>query len=217
MATRDTGADRSAHTEEAVREFDRRAVLRSAEIVARAGDDQWDAPTPCGDWTLRRLLAHMTAQHLGFAAAAEAAVADGRTADPAVWREVPLNDPGRAYADSVKRVLHAFAADGVLDTEFVLPEIHPTMRFAARRAIGFHLVDYVLHGWDVAASLGFPAAYDDDLTAAAAEVARAEVPVGPSRERPDASFAPPVGLSGPTTAEDELLAYLGRDPLWSPK
>lgn len=55
-----------------VRELDRRAVLRSAEIVALARDDQWDAPTPCGGWSLRRLLAHMAAQHLGFAAAAGA-------------------------------------------------------------------------------------------------------------------------------------------------
>ncbi|MCX4393151.1 MULTISPECIES: hypothetical protein [unclassified Streptomyces] len=41
-------------------------------------------------------------------------------------------------------------------------------RFAAPRAIGFHLVDYVVHGWDVAASLGIRAAYDQDLVRAAA-------------------------------------------------
>ncbi|MEV1035804.1 TIGR03086 family metal-binding protein [Streptomyces sp. NPDC050204] len=195
-----------------VRELDRRAVLRSAEIVALARDDQWDAPTPCGGWSLRRLLAHMAAQHLGFAAAA-----GGGPVDEAVWQETPLDDPRRAYADSVDRVLDAFAADGVLDRTVVLPWIHPTMTFAAPRAIGFHLVDYVVHGWDVAASLGIPAAYDEDLVLAAAGVARNEVPTGPSRERPGASFRPAVELAGPASAEDRLLASLGRDPWWSPK
>ncbi|MFD5505931.1 TIGR03086 family metal-binding protein [Streptomyces sp. NPDC127061] len=197
---------------EKVRELDRRAVLRSAEIVALARDDQWDAPTPCGGWSLRRLLAHMAAQHLGFAAAA-----GGGPVDEAVWQETPLDDPRRAYADSVDRVLDAFAADGVLDRTVVLPWIHPTMTFAAPRAIGFHLVDYVVHGWDVAASLGIQAAYDEDLVLAAAEVARKEVPSGPSRERPGASFRPAVELAGPASAEDRLLAALGRDPWWSPK
>ncbi|MCX5428354.1 TIGR03086 family metal-binding protein [Streptomyces sp. NBC_00257] len=197
---------------EKVRELDRRAVLRSAEIVALARDDQWDAPTPCGGWSLRRLLAHMAAQHRGFAAAA-----GGGPVDEAVWQETPLDDPRRAYADSVDRVLDAFAADGVLDRTVVLPWIHPTMTFAAPRAIGFHLVDYVVHGWDVAASLGIPAAYDEDLVLAAAEVARKEVPSGQSRERPGASFRPAVELAGPASAEDRLLASLGRDPWWSPK
>jgi uncharacterized protein (TIGR03086 family) len=199
-------------TKDTVRELDRRAVLRSAEIVAQVGDDQWDLPTPCGDWTLRRLLAHMTAHHLGFAAAAA-----GGPADPAVWREDPLDDPGRAYADSVERVLAAFAADGVLDRTFVLPEIHPTMAFSAPRAMSFHFVDYVVHGWDVAAALGIPAGYDDDLVAGATEVSIREVPVGASRERPGASFRPSVELTGPSGAEDRLLAFLGRNPRWSPR
>ncbi|MCT2547457.1 hypothetical protein [Streptomyces atratus] len=90
-------------------------------------------------------------------------------------------------------------------------------RFAAPRAIGFHLVDYVVHGWDVAASLGIRAAYDADLVRAAAEVARKEVPDGPSRERPGASFRPAVELAGAASAEDRLLAALGRDPRWSPE
>ncbi|MGV9566389.1 TIGR03086 family metal-binding protein [Streptomyces sp. NPDC003480] len=198
--------------QENIRDLNRRAVLRSAEIVAEVRDDQWDAPTPCAGWTLRRLMAHMTAQHLGFAAAAA-----GETSDTSVWEEKPLEDPGRAYADAVGRVLDAFAADGVLERDFWLPEIHPKMRFAAARAISFHFLDYVVHGWDVAASLGIPAAYDADLVDAAAEVARTEVPEGPARERPGAAFRPPLALTGRESAEDRLLAVLGRDPEWSPK
>lgn len=194
------------------RTLDRRAVERSAEIVAQVRDDQWDVETPCAGWTLRRLLDHMTAQHLGFAAAAR-----GEVSDASMWEEKPLDDPGRAYAEAVEKVLAAFSADGVLEREFWLPEIHPKVRFPAARAMSFHFLDYVVHGWDVAASLGIPAAYDADLVEAAAEVARTEVPVGPARERPGASFRPPLALTGHGSAEDRLLAVLGRDPAWSPK
>jgi len=31
------------------------------------------------------------------------------------------------------------------------------MSFPARTAIGFHFVDYVVHGWDVAVAIGVPA------------------------------------------------------------
>ncbi|MEU6479377.1 TIGR03086 family metal-binding protein [Streptomyces sp. NPDC047017] len=199
-------------TEQDYRALDRRAVRRSAEIVAQVRDDQWDLDTPCEGWTLRRLLDHMTAQHLGFAAAAR-----GEVSDTSVWQEKPLADPGRAYAEAVDEVLTAFAADGVPEREFWLPEIHPKLRFPATRALSFHFLDYVVHGWDVAASLGVPAAYDADLVEAAADVARTEVPVGPARERPGASFRPSLDLSGHRGAEDRLLAVLGRDPAWSPK
>ncbi|MEV6314513.1 TIGR03086 family metal-binding protein [Streptomyces sp. NPDC051776] len=191
-------------------DLNRRAVQRSTEIVEQVRADDWDAPTPCSEWTLRRLVEHMTAQHHGFATAAEGEVADTRA-----WLEVPLQDPRRGYAESVERVLAAFAGDGVLEREFWLPEIHPKMRFPAARAIGFHFLDYVVHGWDVAAAIGIPAGYDTDLLERAEEVARTEVPEGPSRERPGAAFRPALAVSEQDSAEDRMLAVLGRDPKWS--
>ncbi|MFG2193636.1 TIGR03086 family metal-binding protein [Streptomyces sp. NPDC048639] len=191
-------------------DLNRRAVRRSAEIVTQVRAGDWDAATPCSEWTLRRLVEHMTAQHHGFAAAAE-----GEVSDTSAWREVPLEDPWRGYADSVERVLAAFAADGVLEREFWLPEIHPKMRFPAARAIGFHFLDYVVHGWDVAAAIGIPAGYDAELVERAEEVARTEVPEGPSRERPGAAFRPALAASDQDGAEDRMLAVLGRDPKWS--
>ncbi|MEV6745819.1 MULTISPECIES: hypothetical protein [unclassified Streptomyces] len=53
--------------------------------------------------------------------------------------------------------------------------------------------------------------------ATAGGVAGEEVPDGPSRERSGASFRPAVEVAGTASAEDRLLAALGRDPRWSPK
>jgi uncharacterized protein (TIGR03086 family) len=109
-------------------------------------------------------------------------------------------------------VITAFAAAGVLAGEFVLPEISPTLRFPAAEAIGFHFVDYVVHGWDFARALGRGYDLDPDVLAAALPIARA-VPDGERRRRPGAAFAPRVAASsgGPL---GQIVALLGRRPDW---
>ncbi|MFD1498127.1 maleylpyruvate isomerase N-terminal domain-containing protein, partial [Streptosporangium lutulentum] len=77
-----------------VRELDRRAVLASVDLVATVAIEDLGRSTPCDGWTLADLLAHMTVQHHGFAAAAE-----GAGADLSVWRVEPLGDDAvSAYA-----------------------------------------------------------------------------------------------------------------------
>ena len=187
-------------------ELDRRAVQASVDIVAEVRPGDLARPTPCAGWTLADLLAHMTAQHLGFAAAAE-----GRGADLGVWRERPAPDPVRAYAAAAERVTAAFAAEGVLDRGFVLPEVGGDAPFPAVQAIGFHFIDYLVHGWDVARALGI--AYDPapDLAEAAWPIALA-VPDGDYRERPGAAFAPSVPAAPGASRFDRILARLGRTP-----
>lgn len=187
-------------------EADAAATRRSVEVVARLAPSDLDRPTPCAGWDLRALLAHMTVQHRGFAASAA-----GRGADPAVWRPTPAPDPVAAYAAAADGVMTAFATPGVLDRDFVLPEIPRAPSFPGRIAVGFHLVDYVVHGWDVARTLGLPYTVDAEVLAATLPIARA-VPDGPGRLAPGAAFAP--GLSLPADADplDEILRRLGRDP-----
>src|ERR1019366_5982018 len=84
-----------------------------------------------------------------------AAAAAGIGADLARWQPAnPAADPAAEYAAAAGRGLGAFGAGGVLGPEFALPETTPKLRSPASQAIGFHLVDYVVHGWDVARSLG---------------------------------------------------------------
>ncbi len=130
--------------------LDARAVRASVQVVSLASAADLARPTPCAGWTLADLLAHMTAQHNGFAAAAA-----GDGADLVHWQTgAPVADPVGEYAAAADRVIAAFAAAGVPGREFVLPEISAKLRFPAVEAIGFHFVDYVVHGWDVARTLG---------------------------------------------------------------
>lgn len=194
-----------------VPELDRRAVRGSVAIVSGVSVSDLGRATPCADWTLGELLAHMTVQHDGFAASAA-----GQGADLSAWAVRPLgDDPVADYAAAAERVIAAFAEPGVLERKFELPEILPGLRFPAAQAISFHFIDYVVHGWDVARSMGAAYQVDDDMAEAALAVARA-VPDGPERLKPGAAFRPSLAAPPEGSAMDQILSMLGRSPDWQP-
>ena len=55
---------------------------------------------------------------------------------------------------------------------FALPEFGPGATFPGALAIGFHFVDYVVHGWDVARAIDAPFELPADVVAAVALGAR---------------------------------------------
>ena len=190
-------------------DLDARVVEATVSLVKQASLLDLDRPTPCAGWNLDDLIAHMTAQHYGWIAAAV-----GHGADLSVWQPgPPVADPIGEYAEASRRVLEAFAADGVLDRQFALAEISPVLRFPAAQAISFHFIDYLVHGWDVARSLGADYQPEPGLLAAALPVAQA-VPGGEARKRDGAAFAPEVAVPAQAGLLDQILAMLGRDPSW---
>lgn len=196
-------------------DLDRAAVMLSIDLIAPVTPADLSRRTPCTGWDLGDLIAHMTAQHRGFAAAAR-----GNGADPAVWKPAPADDHRAAadhhaaatgYRAAASDVLAAFAT--AEDVPFAMPEIGP-QTIPARMAVSFHLVDYVVHAWDVAAARGVPFTPDPALVSAALPIALA-VPDDDQRLSPGAPFAPAVPLTDPANPLEALLAALGRDPAWT--
>ncbi|MGW2026193.1 maleylpyruvate isomerase N-terminal domain-containing protein [Streptomyces decoyicus] len=88
-----------------LRRLNARAVRDSVTLTGRMAPADLRRPTPCSAWTLADLLAHMTAQHNGFAAAAL-----GHGQDLSHWSVGPLGvDPVAQYRDAAERVIAAFA------------------------------------------------------------------------------------------------------------
>jgi uncharacterized protein (TIGR03086 family) len=112
-------------------------------------------------------------------------------------------------------VLTAFGSSpGVQERAFALPEIRDGGTFPAPLAISFHLVDNVVHAWDLAVSIGAAVELDADVLAAALRVAE-QVPNGAERLVAGAAFAPGRDERGHEDL-DRILLLLGRDPAaWS--
>ena len=203
------------HTIPDVRPLHRAAVRASVDVVGAVRRDDLRRPTPCAGWNLLDLLAHMTVQHHGFAAAAR-----GGGDSPAVWApdrvaDAVAADPAGAYAAAAADVLDAFAADPVLDATFSLPEFGPRATFPGAIAIGFHFVDYVVHGWDVARSIDAAFALPDDVVAAVLPLVFV-VPDGEYRTMDGAPFGPAVAAPDGASDLDRILSHLGRSPDWKP-
>jgi uncharacterized protein (TIGR03086 family) len=189
----------------------RAAVAASVNVVERVTRDDLAKPTPCAGWTLADLLAHMTVQNRGFAAAAR-----GRGADLSLWgpgtvRDAVAADAVGVYAASADDVLDAFTAPGVLEATFHLPEFGSEATFPGSIAIGFHFIDYVVHGWDVARALDADFDLPDDVISAALPLALA-VPDGDFRSTDGSPFAPAVTTEDQVSGLDRILAHLGRSP-----
>ncbi|SHN21563.1 TIGR03086 family metal-binding protein [Actinacidiphila paucisporea] len=183
---------------ERIRALDAEAVRLSAGLVRQTTVADLARDTPCAGWDLADLLAHMTAQHHGFAAAAR-----GSGGDLAAWAPAPAADPIAAYAAAADDVIAAFAdvTDG--GRPFALPEFATDRGFPAAQAIGFHFLDYVVHAWDVATALGVPFTPDADLLDAALPLALAVPPT-------TTAFAPPLPTPPAADPLARILTKLGR-------
>ena len=192
-----------------IRDLNRRAVDYSVEIVGHLTPDHLERPTPCAAWTVADLLAHMTVQHRGFAAAAR-----GNGADLDVWKVQPLaGDPVRDYADAAAEVTAAYDRPDILDRLFDLPEFGPGVQAPGSMALRAHFIDYVVHGWDIARALDLPYRLADDFVEPALEITLM-VPTGEARTTAQSAFAPELTVASEAEPLDRILAYLGRNPSW---
>ena len=214
-----------------------RSAAAIRPVIAAVTPSDLDLPTPCTGWDLRALLAHVTGQDHGFAAAVRAA----RPPDPPEGTDPPEGAagpavPGAGAAGSAPVPVEAFAPRAVDEARIAadhgagldavvaafaaarpddlvhLAEFDATL--PVRVAEDMHLLDTLVHGWDVAATLGRPVTYDDDLVEACLAVAR-QIPPGASRTVPDAPFAP-IPPGDRATPWEQALALCGRDPAWAP-
>jgi uncharacterized protein (TIGR03086 family) len=203
------------HTKLDLRSLHRIAVLASVDVVSAVTTDDLSRPTPCAGWNLADLLAHMTVQHRGFAAAARGEGAELAIWEPATVADAVTSDPVASYAAAAAAVIDAFAGPEVLDAMFALPDFGPGATFPGSVAISFHLVDYVVHSWDVARTLGHSFELPADVVAAALPVAFV-VPDGDFRTTANAFFGPAIPSTESVDDLDRILAYLGRSPEWTP-
>lgn len=181
------------------------ALRLGGRLVENIASRQWDAPTPCSEWTVRDLLAHVVGMNLVFAA-----MLAGKRPPPSA-ADVLGGDPAGAYARSAQLLLDAFGVPGVLEQSFQSPMGTAT----GLERLQIRNYDLLAHLWDLAQATGQQLENDPVLQASAQqalEFAGGQL-AGVNRA---GRFAPPQPISGTAAALDQLAAFLGRPVPWSP-
>lgn len=175
-------------------ELDRRAGAATSAIIDRVPAELLDAPTPCTKWTVRQVIEHMVENNR-----AHVAQARGES-------EV---DIGSGFASTGQVFTETFRDPGTLTKPFTLGKF-PT---DGRGVVAVHLADVLVHGWDIGRAAGIPVTFDADLAHVALRITEG-FPDG--LRGPDGAFAQPFPVPDDAPIHTRLLAFLGRDPQWSP-
>jgi uncharacterized protein (TIGR03086 family) len=168
-------------------------------VGAASDDDAWDRPTPCDEWTVRDLVAHMCSEHRWAPH-----ILAGRTMDEAGDRY----DGGLLGSDPATGWDHAAAPSRAAwtGTGAHAPRVHVSFGWLDVEEYAVQmLVDLTVHEWDLARGAGL----DEELDAACVGAALAYIRTDPIMLTGPGLFADPVGARG-SAPRDELLALVGR-------
>jgi uncharacterized protein (TIGR03086 family) len=187
------------------------AAARLATLVGNVGDDQLRAATPCPDYSVGDLLDHIGGLALAFANAgrkgggelAEGSGSGDATRLASSWRtEIPASLDALAAAWRDPSAWTGMTRVGGID----LP---------GEVAGAVALDEIVLHGWDLARSIGRDySVREEDAEACLRFVAPTAVP-GQEAMRAGI-FGAVVPIADDAPIMDRLLGLAGRDPHWSP-
>jgi uncharacterized protein (TIGR03086 family) len=165
-----------------------------AAKVAAVSPDQWSAPTPCENWTVRGLVEHVVSSQGIFLGFVGESVGDAPSVD---------DDPRGAWT-AARTVVQR----GLDDPERAASEFEGMMgRMTFEGAVDrFLSVDLVVHGWDLSRAAGLDDRIDPrDI----AHVRAAAESFGDAMRNPRA-FGPEVQAPPGADEQAKLMAFLGR-------
>jgi uncharacterized protein (TIGR03086 family) len=172
------------------------------DLIDRIAADQWTAPTPCTEWSVRDLVNHLVGTNLVFVAMFEESPMPERGADRLGA------DPAGAYHRSAAALRAAAARPGVLERSQATSVGVAT----GVERLRWRIADLLVHGWDLVQATGVVAELPSDLVEQALTLARAQLPSQPRAGR----FADPQPIPDNAPAIDRLAAFTGRPVPWTP-
>ncbi|MGH9155072.1 MAG: TIGR03086 family metal-binding protein [Acidimicrobiales bacterium] len=172
--------------------FERAATAASA-LAGTVTPAQLGDPTPCRDWTVAQLLAHMaggTSYLLGALG---------------VDHEAPGTDVG-AYRAAVSRYVEALHQPGALEGRCISPA---GFEWSIAEATAGPFMDQLVHTWDLAVATGHDRTLDPELAEACVSMF---LPAMPEIGREAGLVGPAVVVPIDASAQDRLLGAMGRQP-----
>ncbi|HSF86743.1 MAG TPA: TIGR03086 family metal-binding protein [Acidimicrobiia bacterium] len=175
----------------------RRAGERTVAVIAGIQPHQMENRTPCDEWDVRALVSHLVNSNLWLAAAVEG--------EGAEWDERSGEDPEADYRASVAAVQSAMRIEGAMEKLVAtgMGELPGAVLYTIA------MTKQLLHGWDLAVATGQATTLDPELVTAADAFIRPAVESGAAAE----AYAPPLSVEEGASAQEKLLALVGRTPV----
>ncbi|TDP96180.1 TIGR03086 family metal-binding protein [Labedaea rhizosphaerae] len=182
------------------------AAPQAKRVVAGVRDDQLDAPTPCSQWTVRRLL-----NHLLLWSGTINALAAKREPIPVDLKDGETDyvaEPGWAkqFAQSLDDAVAAWSEPGALEGTTSMGRSDMPAEVVVKMLFG----ELVFHVWDLARATGQPFDCDEELAEAARQVVEMF-----EQGREHGVYQAVVPVPDDASTLDKALALSGRDPDWS--
>jgi uncharacterized protein (TIGR03086 family) len=181
-----------------------RSMQRTQQFIGNVRAEQWSAPTPCTEWTIRDVVNHITGENLW---AVE--IFAGKTIDEVGDRlngDLVGSDPSGAYIGSVPGASAAAEAPGAMESTCHLSfGDFPGSEYASQL-----FLDTLIHGWDVAVASGQDATLDPELVQACLPIARRIT----EEWRSTGMFGENLAAGAAASPQAELLGMLGRRGDW---
>ena len=175
-------------------EFGRRLALVGQ---GRLGQDDWARPTPCTEWDVHYLTAHVVGGNR-FAVMILGGMSSGDAIEQVMSQSQLGDDPFGSWAITSGAQLAAFEPDDALE----LLVDHPIGTMTGRRFLELRVFDLTLHAWDLARAIDADEQLAADLVDTVLDlVEHGAVGRGlthPDTDKPDA------------TPQERLLALTGR-------
>ncbi|HEY5186457.1 MAG TPA: TIGR03086 family metal-binding protein [Actinomycetes bacterium] len=128
-----------------------------AQRLAGVTDDQWDLSTPCTEWSVHDLFAHVAGgNRFAVALLAGASTREARAVARSLDRTEDAQSVFRRTADEQ---LAAFSEPGAFERTCH----HPVGDIPGAHFIGLRTGDLIVHAWDLATAVGGEQDLGDDL------------------------------------------------------
>lgn len=179
------------------------AVALAGRTLAAVRPDQYDAPTPCAEFDVRRLSSHLVGVLRRISVI-------GRGEDPfsvpSFADELADGEWAAAWEPAAGETARVWADPGVLDRDLRLPMgVRPGAVAAA-----VYTNELIVHTWDLATATGQRPDWDTALLERLIEVVRRALPAETRGGR--IPFGEVVHVAADASALDRLVAWSGRRP-----
>jgi uncharacterized protein (TIGR03086 family) len=165
-----------------------RALDQTGDVLARIHADQLSQPTPCGDWDVARLIAHVVETPRKFIEMAKGGKPDWAAEPPPIDGEWTA-----AFRTAADDLIHLWHQAG--------DQADPSQ-------VDWQTAEFAVHSWDLARATGQSVELDEEVARRGLAFMTDALT---AKNRGDA-FGPEIAVPEDAPVYERIAAFAGRDP-----